>query len=140
MQVITPYDVQGSGHCVICENGIDRNVQTMAVDTLYDIELPGHFLDGRKYVCEGCLSDIVRACGLMRATEVKELKEELEAFERGYRVFLDALAKSREELSTKMDNVPLLPNMSYASPTSLVVQAEAIEDSKPKRGRPKAQF
>lgn len=140
MQVITPYEVQGSGHCIVCENGIDRNVQTLAIDTLYDIELPGHFLDGRKYVCEGCLSDIVRAAGLMRATEVKELKEQLETFKRGYQDFLLALKESRELLSSKMDNVPVLPDMSYASPTSLVIQSEAIEDSKPKRGRPKAQF
>lgn len=139
MQVITPKEVMGSGHCVICERGVDKHTQVMTVDTLFDIELPGHFLDGRKYVCQGCVQDIVRTCGLMQATEVATLKEELKTFKAGYQNLIDEVNGHINDLGNELTRLPVVPNLDYANPEGLTVQAEALENEKPKRGRPAKQ-
>lgn len=136
MMVITPNEVMGSGHCIVCEVGIDRRVQTMAVDTLYDIELPGHYLDGRKYVCQGCVSDIVRSCGLMQATEVQDLKNQLATFKVAYQALLDGIKNNSSFLGGLLNDLPVVPDVNFASPSNLVMQVEAVENAKPKRGRP----
>lgn len=136
MIVITPAEQQGSGHCIVCENGIDRHVQTMVVDTLYDIELPGHFLDGRKYICQGCVSGLVRACGLLQATEVKELQDRMAEFKVAYQTTLDEARKDISDLGRWLGNVPIVPDVNYTHPIQIVLDTEAKENAKPKRGRP----
>lgn len=136
MHVITPAEQQGSGHCFVCERGIDRHTQTMALDTLYDIELPGHFLDGRKYICQGCVSDVVRACGLMQANEVETLQARLKEFQLGYQHLLDEVTGHIVGLSNELTQVPVIPDVSFARPNDLMVAREALDNAKPKRGRP----
>lgn len=142
MMVVTPQEASLGGGCVICSGGIDRNTQTMAVDTLYDFDLPGDPLDGRKYVCQGCVSDIVRTCGLMQATEVSTLQSQLSEFKTGYQNLLDHVRGLSAELGDKVvNNLPIFPDTSFARPNGLVVASEALENEKPKRGRPaKAPF
>lgn len=135
MFVITPAETQGSNHCIICEGGIDRHTHKMTVDTLFDIELPGHYLDGRKYVCQGCVQDIVRTCGLMQATEVTDLQEELRIFRAGYQSLLDHLRGHLNVLGDELTRLPVVPNVDFAKPNPLVVALED-ETNKPKRGRP----
>lgn len=136
MIVITPKEVQGSGHCFVCQNGIDRQTQTMVLDTLFDIELPGHYLDGRKYICQSCVQDLVRACGLLQATEVKDLQGQLAVFKVGYKDLLDSFRGLTAELGDKLTNLPIVPSVSYTDPNQLVIATEELEASKPKRGRP----
>jgi len=135
MFLITPREVQGSGHCVICEQGIDGSVQTFVVDTLFDTELPGHYLDGRKYVCQGCVFDIQRVCGFAKGSEVDALKEQLSLFEDDLEEVLRDVRRSVNTLSEVLPSIPQVPNIDYIQPTPLVNNAEPRE--KPVRGRPK---
>lgn len=136
MHVITPQEVMGGGHCVICTTGINRHSQTMTLDTLYDFDLPGDPLDGRKYVCQGCVNDMVRACGLLEATEVKTLKEQLESFRLAYQDLLDSFRGLTAELGDKFNFLPVVPNLDFTNPNSTKLASEAVENVKPKRGRP----
>lgn len=136
MNVISPKEVMGGGHCVICVTGIDRHVQTITIDTLYDFDLPGDPLDGRKYVCQGCLSGIIRTCGLLDATEVKALKEQLGTFKQSYQDLLDSFRGLTAELGDKFNNLPVVPNLDFTNPNTQKLASEAVENNKPKRGRP----
>lgn len=136
MHVITPHEVMGGGHCVICTIGINRHSQTMTLDTLYDFDLPGDPLDGRKYVCQGCVSDMVRACGLLEATEVKTLKDQLNTFKLGYQALLDSIRGLQTSLGEKLTDLPAVPNLDFTTPNTTKLASEAVENVKPKRGRP----
>lgn len=129
----------GGGHCIICQQGFDRFTQSFCVDTNYDAEIPGHVLDGRKYVCQGCISDITSACGFLSAGDVRKIKEEFDAFKRLYMETQLQVRINVAELSDKLITLPELPNLDFIAPSNEVADAEAIEAAKPKRGRPKAE-
>lgn len=128
--------VLGQGHCIICQQGFDRFTQEFTVDTNYDAEIPGHVLDGRKYVCQGCVADIVSVCGLLRASDVRALKEEFDAFKKLYQDTQLQVRINVAEISDRLITLPELPNLDFIAPSNEVADAEL---NKPKRGRPKAE-
>lgn len=137
MFLIDPSQAQaGSGHCYICEQGIDRFVQTFTIDTLFDIELPGHYLDGRKYICQGCAFDIARVCGFAKASEVNTIRDELATFKRAHDEAMSVLRKQLTGTADVLNIIPPVPDINFIPPQELVSEAERKIDAKPKRGRP----
>ena len=61
MKVLEPHEPTISNSCIICETGLNRATQHIVVDTGYDFDQPGHPLDGRKTICQGCVYDLARA-------------------------------------------------------------------------------
>ncbi len=130
-----------SGHCCICEQGVDRHVQHITVDTLYDSELPaGNLMSGRKYVCQSCVYEVVRTCGMLRAAEVKDLQEKLTSFKTQYADLINRLYKDRDALvDTLALGTPSVPALDYVTVPKQSLDAEP--PVAPKKGRPaKAPF
>lgn len=137
MYLIEPGQAQaGSGHCFICEQGIDRFTQTFVIDTLFDVELPGHYLDGRKYICQGCAFDLARVCGFAKASEVNDVKTLLSTFKMAQDEALSGVRQEIVRIAENLNNIPPVPDISFIPPQALVSDAEAKEEAKPKRGRP----
>jgi len=137
MFLIEPSQAQtGSGHCFICEQGIDRFTQTFVIDTLFDTELPGHYLDGRKFICQGCAFDIARVCGFAKASEVNDVKESLASFKMAHDEAMSNIRREITGIAESLHTIPPVPDINFIPPQNVVSEAEAKELAKPKRGRP----
>ncbi len=124
MRVLEKHEPAMSNHCVLCGNGLDRQRQDIVIDVGRDLELPGHQLDGRLFVCQGCVFDIARATGLMTATDVTETQ----AYLRKYR---NDVERVHEEVAVHLDNarrafteLPSPPNLDHLTVPQTVLVAE----------------
>lgn len=125
-----------SGHCAICEQGVDRHTQSVTIDTLYDSELPtGNLMSGRKYICQGCSHDIIKVVGALRPAEVQDMKDKLVEFEGEYTVYVSRIRERLAYINDIANNVgPSVPSLAYVT-----VPKESLDAEKPvapKRGRP----
>jgi hypothetical protein len=124
MRVLEKHEPALSNHCVLCGHGLDRERQDIVIDVGYDFDLPGHQLDGRKFVCQGCVFDIGKAAGLLSATQLNDAKSYL----RKYRTEIDdhflAVSRVAEALVAATQDWPGAPNLDHLDTPAHVLVAE----------------
>lgn len=90
------------GICFVCESAPQGRI----VDTLQTFETPGPSpLNGRKYICEGCVRAAAEPLGLVSA-DVRDRAETARAIAEGkLRAVRDFFAKFTVELEAQLDHV-----------------------------------
>lgn len=124
MRVLEKHEPAISNHCVLCGNGLDRQRQDIVIDVGFDFELPGHPLDGRKYVCQGCVFDIARATGLMTATQLNETKSYLRKYRNEVELLGETAIAHIEDARTALRAMPAAPNLDHLDTPAHVLVAE----------------
>lgn len=124
MRVLEKHEPAISNHCVLCGQGLDRLRQDIIIDVGRDLELPGHELDGRLFVCQGCIFDIGRAAGLMTATQLNETKEYLRRYRNDVERVHEAVAEHLDEARRAFTELPVAPNLDHLDTPAHVLVAE----------------
>lgn len=124
MRVLEKHEQVISNHCVVCGQGLDRNRQDIVLDVGIDFDLPGHPLDGRKYVCQGCVFDIARATGLLTATQLNETKDYLRRYRNEVEQSHELAWEHIEEARKILGKMPAAPNLDHLDTPAHVLVAE----------------
>lgn len=125
MRVLERHEPALSNHCVLCGNGLDRERQDIVIDTGRDLELPGHQLDGRLFVCQGCVFDIGKAAGLMTATQLDETKDYLRKYRNEVERIHESVASHLNDATSAILELPAAPNLDHLDSPDHVLVAEA---------------
>lgn len=124
MRVLESHEPAISNHCILCGNGLDRQRQDLIIDVGFDIELPGHPLDGRKYVCQGCIMDIARAAGFMTVTDVAETQAYLRKYRNDVERVHESVAEHLDDARRAFIELPSAPNLDHLTVPNHVLVAE----------------
>lgn len=127
MRVLEKHEPAISNHCILCGNGLDRQRQDLIIDVGFDIELPGHPLDGRKYVCQGCIMDIARAAGFMTVTDVAETQAYLRKYRNDVERVHESVAEHLDDARRAFTELPSAPNLDHLTVPAHVLVAEENE-------------
>lgn len=124
MRVLEKHEPAISNHCVVCGTGLDRERQDIVVDTGYDFDSPGHPLDGRKYICQGCVFDLAKVAGLLTATQLHDAKDYLRRYRNDVERIHEAVAQHLDDARQAFTELPMAPNLDHLDSPSHVLVAE----------------
>lgn len=124
MRVLEKHEPAISNHCTLCGNGLDRERQDIVIDVGFDFDLPGHQLDGRKFVCQGCVFDIARATGLLTATQLNDAKNYLRKYRNEVERIHEQVNEYLEDARSSMLELPAAPNLDHLDTPDHVLVAE----------------
>lgn len=124
MRVLEKHEQAISNHCIVCGNGLDRLHSDIVIDVGFDFDLPGHPMDGRKYIGQCCVWDIAKAAGLMTATQLSETKEYLRRYRNDVERVHEAVAEHLDEARRAFTELPVAPNLDHLDTPAHVLVAE----------------
>lgn len=124
MKLLEPHETALSNHCVICAVGLSRDKAPIVVDTLIDFDLPGHPLDGRKLVCQGCVNDIASAVGLFSASQLADAKDYLTKYRAAIEDQRAGIENALETLNATAGTWPAPPNLDHLNAPKQTLAAE----------------
>lgn len=124
MRVLEKHEPAISNHCILCGNGLDRIHQDIVIDVGRDMDLPGHQMDGRLFVCQGCVFDIARAAGLLTATQLDETKAYLRRYRSEVEELHERVIGALLDASEYMRHLPSAPNLDHLDSPHHVLVAE----------------
>ncbi len=127
MRVLDRHEPAISNHCVLCGNGLDRERQDIIIDTNRDFDLPGHQLDGRLFVCQGCVFDIAKAAGLLTATQLDDAKAYLRKYRNTVEEIHERVAEHLDNARDAILQLPAAPNLDHLDTPEHVLVAEKNE-------------
>lgn len=133
MRALEPHEPTMSGHCVICGTGLDRTRQHIVIDTGFDFDSPGHPLDGRKYVCQGCVFDIGKVAGFLLPGQLDDAKKYLRQYRFDTEAALDMVRGALKVVNSSLESVPSAPNLDHLESQPHILAAIKTIDAEEKK-------